>query len=78
MWVILVAIIVQPPGWKWGVWVLIGVQLVTGGVLVWEKRRERLRDDRFARGLCLQCGYDLRGRNERCPECGRAVDPRLP
>lgn len=27
---------------------------------------------------CLGCGYDLRGLGEtRCPECGRAFDPRV-
>jgi hypothetical protein len=32
------------------------------------RRRSRLR--RSARGLCPECGYDLRATPGRCPECG--------
>ncbi len=33
--------------------------------LTFHRRRKRKK-----LGLCLQCGYDLRGSKDRCPECG--------
>jgi hypothetical protein len=36
------------------------------------------RDERIRRGLCLGCGYNLRGNtSEVCPECGRAIKLKL-
>ncbi len=54
-----------------GTFVSIPLWIPTGvaGVLFlwsWEPRRRR----RERLGLCLACGYDLRGSTDQCPECG--------
>ncbi len=36
-------------------------------------RRRRLRKHRLDFGLCLECGYRLRGVSGRCPECGTPI-----
>lgn len=38
-------------------------------VFIWSLFRYR-KFRRLSRGLCIQCGYDLRSSKDRCPECG--------
>lgn len=52
----------------WWPFSLVGslVTLAGGRVLLRTTRRKR----RLRKGLCLQCGYDLRATPGQCPECG--------
>jgi hypothetical protein len=51
-------------------WFLLVVGLALFVPPVVYLHRRRVREVRQARGLCVWCGYDLRGSAGRCPECG--------
>ncbi len=48
-------------------WSILATQ-TTAAWLLYFKRKRRAR-----RGLCTQCGYDLRASKDRCPECGTPI-----
>jgi hypothetical protein len=48
-------------------WLVAAAAMPVPILWIARRRRERLRRER---GLCMKCGYDLRGSVERCPECG--------
>jgi hypothetical protein len=67
-------------------WVSVGIyfgQIGSGACLLGAliglavgRRAQRRREERQAKGLCVNCGYNLTGNvSGRCPECGDAWNP---
>lgn len=57
-------------GWTIKISLLMWAGAMVAGILLVRARRTLKRRRRRISGLCLECGYDLRGSLERCPECG--------
>lgn len=62
---------------EWGAsapcWFLLLLTGLPAALWLRALRRGRRRARRVRDGLCVGCGYDLRGSPGRCPECGRAA-----
>lgn len=50
--------------------VLVATAVLPLSALALHLTARRRRRTRYPPGYCRQCGYDLRGSPERCPECG--------
>jgi hypothetical protein len=66
--------------WAYSVWFVpswLVVVVTTMPAALWTARvvtRVLRRRNRLRNGLCVSCGYDLRGTADRCPECGAKPD----
>ena len=55
-------------------WALLAfVSAVGGKIMIWLAIKTSRSEARRRRGLCEQCGYDLRASANRCPECGQPI-----
>ena len=55
------------------VWPLVVIAGTPAVIWIFFNRRKIHRKWRQLRGLCPECGYDLRATPQRCPECGTPV-----
>lgn len=68
---ILLLILVSIAVLGWAVAIIVVAVGTVGGILDMRRYWRDLLDLRRRReGLCIRCGYDLRGTPARCPECG--------
>lgn len=62
--------------------VMVMICVAAGGLMIlililphlisyWCMDRQRIQ--RYAKGQCVSCGYDLRHSTSVCPECGRPI-----
>ena len=61
------------PLWVGLTFSLTGQALLFAGIMAVAMPRVRRRWRASRVGLCLSCGYDLRGTPHRCPECGQVT-----
>ena len=59
--------------WHLPYFVAIPCTMILPAIVLRGYKKERRRRKRRERGLCLNCGYDLRASKDRCPECGMAI-----
>lgn len=54
------------------------IATVSAMLVIWWRGQVRRQTRRFPKGLCPDCGYDIRGYPYHCPECGRLIGHRVP
>jgi len=61
------------PGWLLGAMGIVALFLF--GPMILRQLSLVQANERYAEHKCVSCGYDLRGSEDRCPECGFPIQP---